>query len=277
MSKAFNLKVLWGGFMIRGSLAQNIGISMKTLNIWFEEQKLMVAPYCNIMCNFCSKDSDCICNGNDPGYLSKSMTPRQAVNWAVNSASKNKRVKIIKISGPGEPLYNFQVFETLRRLNSSLEDCILCICTNGLLLKEKAREISQLNVKIVEVSINAVFADSFTKLYSRIVNNGDVLSASAQTAEYMLKRQFEGIEACLELGMEVKVNTVYFPGINDRDIMEISNRCLRLGINHMCIISGSPRGKFRGIRMPTLAELASVQQEVSKIIPEVEIKSFIPY
>jgi nitrogen fixation protein NifB len=261
--------------MLNSQVNEKVSYNVKTFNAWFEGMSIPVAPACNMMCNFCSKDSDCVCNGNSPQYISKPMTPRQGVNFAINSTNKNHRIKILKICGPGEPLFNHQTFEVLRRLNNELPDFIYSISTNGLLLKEKAEELLKLNVKLVEVSINAAFNNSSEKLYSRILRGDKIISGFPMLSEDLLSAQIEGIRACVEKGIAVKVNSIYFPGINEKDLYFIAELINKIGVRAMCIISCIANGKLRGLRTPTMSELSAIQQEIAKILRDVEVKSFI--
>ncbi|MCX7708942.1 MAG: radical SAM protein [Clostridia bacterium] len=263
--------------MMYNSLAvKNSDLESKMLSTWFDEITLPVAPACNMMCNFCSKDCDCICNGNSPECLSKPMTPKQAVNWAQTSANKNKRLKIIKISGPGEPLCNSQTFEVLRRLNLEMPDSIYSLYTNGLQLDEKADELARLNVRSVTVSVNAIYPSTIMKLYSRLIKNSSVVMKSPQMASILVESQFKGIKKCMDHGIAVKVSSIYFPGINEDDIPAIAYRCREMGIYAMTLLSCYPNGKFVRAAVPSISELVSLQHELSKIVKEVEIKSFIP-
>ncbi len=262
--------------MQNNTVLQNSISYNKALNTWFEELALPVAPACNMMCNFCSKDSDCICNGNSPEYLSKSMTPKQAVDWALSQTNRNKRIKVIKICGPGEPLCNTQTFEVLRRLNIELPEHIYAISTNGLLLEEKVGELARLNVKIVSVAMNAVYIDTMLKLYSRIIKGSSVIVKSQEMADAILGSQIQGMKLCIGMGINVKINAIYFPGINYEDIIAIAKKCRDIGVKSISIISSYPNGKFIRTVMPSIGELAALQQELSKIVRDVEIKSFIP-
>lgn len=257
-------------------MKSNVLLGSKAFHVWFEELALPVAPSCNMMCNFCSKESDCICNGNNPDSLSKPMTPRQAVNWAVASVNKNKKIKVIRISGPGEPLFNNHTFEVLRRLNTELPEYTYSISTNGLQLDEKVEELEKLNVKEVNVSLNSIYNDTAQKLYSRIVKKNQIVAHSAEMAEILLNSQIEGIKHCVKSGIIVNINTIYFPGINHDDIYTIALKCKEWGVNSMCIISCYPNGKFQKQQIPSLAELVHLKQELSRVLQRIEIKSFIP-
>lgn len=240
----------------------------------FDEVILPVAPACNMMCNFCSKDIDCICNGNNPGNMSRVLTPRQAVSQAVAEAWKNRNTRIIRISGPGEPLCNNQTFEVLKRLNAELPDYIYSINTNGLQLEEKAKELVRLNVRRIEVSINAVFTGTMLKLYSRILKDKSVIVNPGLIAETLLNSQFKGLKTCIDGGIAVKVNIIYFPDINANDVPVIVSKAAELGVKTVCLLSCYPGGKMKDVRVPDLKEMVEMQRKLSNLIQVVELKCF---
>lgn len=248
-------------------------INHKAMKMWFEELNLSVAPACNMMCNFCSKDSDCMCNGNDPHFLSKSMTPRQAVNFASLAASKNSRARIIKISGPGEPLCNKQTFEVLKRINTQIKDCVLQVNTNGILLKEKAEELAELNVKIVSISMNAIYEETFKRLYSRIIKNESIVVDNKEISNIMLEGQIAGMNKCIELGILVRVNVVYYPDINEADIFEIARLCKSKGIKELKIFAGIKNSKMRNVRTPTGSEMIGFIERLATTVKDVRFET----
>lgn len=260
--------------MMNHAVKQGACVKERIMNAWFEELVLPVAPACNMMCNFCSKDSDCISNANNPGVLTRVMTPRQAVGWAVSCAKKNKRIKVIRISGPGEPLFNRQTFEVLKRLNAELPGYIYGVSTNGLLLKEKIDDLVRLNVKMVEVSINSLYAETSGRLYSRIIKDDRIITDRGSISETLLDSQIEGIKACRKNGIEVRVNTVCLLSINGTDVINIGNLCRELGVESLRLISSSPDGKLKGVRIPDMSEMSMFYETLSKSMQNVEIKSF---
>ncbi|MCX8131560.1 MAG: radical SAM protein [Clostridia bacterium] len=258
-----------------GSIAkEKISAKSRLITAWFEELALPVAPACNMMCNFCSRDSDCICNANNPSVLSRVMTPRQAVNWAVSCANKNKSIKVIKISGPGEPLFNKQTFEVLKRLNVHLPNHIFSISTNGLLLKERIDDLLRLNVGMVEVSLNSIYPESSYKLYSRLIKDERIINDKAKIADTLRESQIEGIKLCIKNGIEVKINTIFFPDINRDDIFNISELCRELGVKSMRLIPALPNGKLKAVHTPSLTEMTMLCELFSKKVSIVEIKTF---
>lgn len=254
---------------------QKIFLDDRPINIKNNELILPVAPACNLMCNFCSKDSDCVCNGNSPSVLSKSMTPRQAVNWAAATVKKNRRIRVIKITGPGEPLFNNQTFEVLKRLNTELSGYEYSVSTNGFLLSEKVEDLVKLNVSTVEVSINAVSPYIVRKLCSRAIYGSVVIINSDEMAQRLIRSQIEGLKKCMDYGITVKVNSIYFPGVNDDDLVLVAHKLRILGIKSIRIISCDPKGKFSRMRKPDIKDLVSIQQKLLSIMDEIEVENFV--
>lgn len=260
--------------MGRGLLEKTCVFNKKILNSWYESVSLPVAPMCNMMCNFCMRDADCICNGNDPSCLSRIMTPRQAVSHALSEVRKNSRARVIKITGPGEPLYNEQTFETLRRLNNEMPEFIFIINTNGLLLKEKIEELKELNVRMINVSVNAASIETAARLYSRIAVEGTSYRDLYEMSEKILNLQYEGIKECIAQGIRVGINTLYLRRINEDDIKEIALKYKRLGVKSMSLISKFQNNRLGCIDGMDFSLMENLRYTISKIMDDVEIKSF---
>lgn len=259
--------------MVDSMQKQHILINNKTINTWFESISLPVAPTCNMMCNFCMKDRDCISNGNNPEYLSRTMTPRQAVNWAKQSISENKRIKIIDIAGPGEPLYNVQTFETLKRLNIELPHCYYRINTNGLLLPDKINELVKLNVRMVNVSICSISIDGISRLYSRIVKDKSMITRGSDMAKTILELQYEGVRLCVANGINVGINAIYVKGVNENEILEMASKFSKIGVNSMHLISyNTNRNNY--VHLADLLSMEKLRNNISPIINDIEIKVY---
>jgi nitrogen fixation protein NifB len=116
---------------------------------------LPVARVCNIQCNYCIRDFDCV-NESRPGVAAKVLGPDDAIEMVRKVMAKYPYIKVIGIAGPGEPLANDETFETLRRLQEEFPNVIKCISTNGLLLPEKIDLLQKYNVGNVTVTLNAI-------------------------------------------------------------------------------------------------------------------------
>jgi nitrogen fixation protein NifB len=240
-----------------------------------KELSLPVAPACNMMCSFCTKNVECLCNGNKKRYVRRPMTPRQAVNYALESIENDLEIKRFVIDGPGESLVNRQTFEVFRRLNKVLPNYEYKVSTNGLILNEKADELNRLNINIVDVSLNAIYEETISVLYSRIILGENVINDFFEIKEILLKGQLEGIKKCVDYGIEVNVNCMFFPGINDNDILAIASICKNIGVNKVKYISCYPSGKLKNIHIPTLKELSIKKEKISKLLESLGEEKFV--
>ncbi|MDO5845680.1 MAG: radical SAM protein, partial [Methanocorpusculum sp.] len=171
-----------------------------------------VAPKCNIQCNYCVRDYDCV-NESRPGVTSEVLSPSAALERIDEVVTKMKHIRVVGIAGPGDPLANEETFETLKQVHAKYPDTILCISTNGMLLPDKLDELLSYNVKNITVTLNAVDPAVGEKIYS-FVEYGGKRYHGREGAELLLDHQLKGIEAAVKNGVLVKINTVYIPGVN---------------------------------------------------------------
>jgi cyclic pyranopterin phosphate synthase len=94
----------------------------------------------------------------------------------------------------------------LRRLSAIPGLRQLVLTTNGLLLPEMARELKEAGVQRLNISLDSLRPDVF----SRITRGGD------------LGRVREGIAAAVETGFPVKLNMVVMRGVNDDELADFA-------------------------------------------------------
>ena len=229
----------------------------------FGRMHLAVAPKCNIQCNYCIREFDCV-NESRPGVTSQVLTPEEAIRHVREVIADFPYIKVIGIAGPGEPLYNEETFETLRLLKKEFPHLIKCFSTNGLLLPEKIDLLKDLGVSNVTVTLSAVDPDIGMKIYSFVNYHGKKYTGR-EAAEILLENQLEGLERSVELGMVTKVNTVLIPTINDQHIIEVAKKIKEIGVYLQNIMSLIPQYKFADITPPTMAEKRAMQDECGKI------------
>ena len=79
--------------------------------LW-ERIHLPVAIKCNLQCHYCSNQLTS-CTSIGPGGCQKSMTVEDAISCLEKEMIRSGNLKIVAVSGPGEPLYNEATFQTL--------------------------------------------------------------------------------------------------------------------------------------------------------------------
>ncbi len=227
---------------------------------------LPVAPKCNIQCNYCIRDFDCV-NESRPGVTSRVLRPEEALDLVRNVVKEYPFVKVVGIAGPGEPLANPETFEALRLVHEEFPHLIMCISTNGLALPESIEELAKYDVGNVTVTLNAVDPAIGEKIYSWVEYDGKKYHGR-EAAELLLSQQLKGIEMAVAKKMFVKINTVYIPGINDEHIPEIAKKVGEMGAFTFNVIPLIPQYRFAGITPPTQKDKREMQDRCAPYIKQ---------
>ena len=225
-----------------------------------------VAPKCNIQCNYCIRDFDCV-NESRPGVTTKVLNPDDAMELVKKALDEYGYIKVIGIAGPGEPLANEETFETLRRLNEQYPNVIKCISTNGLLLPDKIDLLQKYDVGNITVTLNAIDPEIGAKIY-QFVNYEGKHYTGIKGAKILLSQQLKGIEEAVKRHMIVKINTVYIPGINDKHIPEIAKKVAEMGVYTFNVIPLIAQYKFANITPPTMEMKRKMQDECTKYVKQ---------
>jgi nitrogen fixation protein NifB len=194
------------------------------------------------------------------------MNPEDVVLGVERAIEKNPLIEVVGISGPGEPLFNQETFKTLRLIGEKFPFLKLCVCTNGLLLPEKAKILKELNVKSLTVTINAVDPKITSKISSYSIVKGKKIEGISG-AEFLISKQLEGLKIASELGLLIKINTVLIPGINIDHVRDIAYKIHKRGAFILNIMPLIPLGEFKNLRAPTCEELIFAREQCESIIP----------
>ncbi len=233
----------------------------------FGRAHLPVAPKCNIQCNYCVRKFDCV-NESRPGVTSEILSPEQALQKITDIIAEHPYIKVVGIAGPGDPLFNDATFETFRLIHEKFPDLILCVSTNGLLLPDKIDLLEKYGVTNVTVTMNALDPDVAAEIYQFINYQGKRYDSGREMGELLISKQIEGIRLAVERKMLVKVNTVYIPGINDSQILEIAKKISSMGVYIHNIIPLISQAKFAHIKPPTLEEKLAMQEQCKPYVKQ---------
>jgi nitrogen fixation protein NifB len=232
----------------------------------FGRMHLAVAPKCNIQCNYCQRDYDCV-NESRPGVTSRIVTPEESVALVRDVLEKHQFIRVIGIAGPGDPLANEETFEALRLIKEHFPETIRCISTNGLNLPERIDELAELGVGNVTVTMNALDPEVGAKIYDHIDYHGKRYTG-VEAAKILIANQLEGVEEAARHGMIVKINTVWVPGVNDDEIVEIAERTSKLGAYTFNLIPVIPQYRFKDVVPPTPAQKREMQDRCAPFIKQ---------
>lgn len=228
---------------------------------------LAVAPDCNLGCRYCER---CVGAHTDgmagPGTATRVLSPAEA-NALVSEVRRDGWLHVVGIAGPGEPLANRATLATLRLLQQTQPDLLLCLSTNGLELEAAFPDLLDVGVRSLTVTINAVHPRTAARLYAWAAIDGRWLSGEA-AAQHILRRQWDGLAAAVRAGFLVKVNSVLIPGITGAELESVACRAGSLGAHRHNIMPLIPRGQMRRRRAPTAAELEHARARCERWIPQ---------
>jgi nitrogen fixation protein NifB len=230
---------------------------------------LPVAPKCNMQCNYCNRDFECV-NESRPGVSSTILTPRQAADYLDTVLQKMQDIAVVGIAGPGDPFANAsETLETLHLVRERHPEMMLCLATNGLELSRHVADLARLKISHVTVTVNAVDPEVGRSIYAwaRVDRK---MYRGVDAARIILEKQLEGIRELKKNGMVVKINTVIIPGINDGHVEEIA-KCvsgMKADIFN-CIplyhVAGTP---FASISSPSQDQMESIRERVKTYLPQ---------
>jgi len=226
----------------------------------FSRVHLPVASKCNIQCNFCDRQYDCV-NESRPGVTSVILSPGQALVYFDKVMQRVPNISVMGIAGPGDPMANpVETLETLSLVRDKYPDILLCLATNGLMLPQYVDQLAKLKTSHVTVTVNAVDPDIGSQIYAW-VKDGKHILRGREAAELLLSRQIEGIKLLKSKGITVKINFILIPGINDRHSGDVAKMVRSLGadiFNCMPLIPASGSA-FGGLTPPSAEMVKTVR------------------
>lgn len=228
-----------------------------------------LVPRCNIKCAYCNRRSSCA-HENRPGLADKVLSVDEALSLVAEK--RNTNLKIIGLSGPGDPFSDPQkLFDFMRRLREIHGDRYeLCISTNGLTLHEHIGELRELNVHFITLTINAIDPDVLEPLVEWVKEKG-VTYRGKEAAQRLLAGQMKSLKAAVVAGIRCKINTVIVPDVNQHELAALL-RCMKaLGAERGNLIPLIPVKGTRFERTPTLAlqEYEEIVHSAAAILDQV--------
>lgn len=162
--------------------------------------RLSVTDKCNLRCIYCMPEE-----GVKKVEHIDMLTSEEILMACEVAVSLG--IRKIRVTG-GEPLVRkgiLDILRSIRKINGLNE---LCITTNGTLLKEYAKDLKDIGVDRINISLDTLDSEKY-KYITRIGNLNDAKA---------------GIEEVLNLGFKkIKINTVLIGGFNDDEIEKLVN------------------------------------------------------
>ena len=168
--------------------------------------RLSVTDRCDLACVYCMPPS-----GEDEHAVRRDLLSfEEAVR--VISVFANAGIRRVRFTG-GEPLVRKDIVRLVELVHRRTEVEQLVMTTNATRLSELARPLRDAGLHGVNVSIDSLDATRFKEL----TRGGD------------LGRVLAGVHAALDVGLEVKLNTVPLRGKNDDELARLVDWAWELG------------------------------------------------
>ena len=225
---------------------------------------LPVSPACNIQCRFCQRGFNK--SENRPGVCAGILQPAEALDVVKRALELCPQITVAGIAGPGDTLATDHAIETFRLISRQYPDLVCCLSTNGLRLAERAKELVEVGVKTITVTVNAADAQTLARICSYAIIDGRQESGEL-AAKKLLAAQKKGIRRTVELGLVVKLNTVLIPGINDFQIGEVAKLGAQLGVHFINVIPLIPQHEMVNYPVPTCQELNLARSIAEQYLP----------
>jgi GTP 3',8-cyclase len=171
----------------------------------FKTLRVSLTNTCNFGCTYCV-DGEVV-----EKKLTQQLNPEQLVKIIQNLNNKLD-FDTIRLTG-GEPTLYKGLIELVRNL-SKLNVPLKMTC-NGFLLSKMAKELSDAGLESINISLDAIDEVVFEEMAKR---KG-------------LSQVLEGIESCLENGIQVKLNSVIMNGLNDSQVLPLFDYAKKKGIS----------------------------------------------
>ncbi|MBP2017094.1 cyclic pyranopterin phosphate synthase [Symbiobacterium terraclitae] len=200
--------------------------------------RVSVTDRCNLRCVYCMPLQG-VTLGPHHEYLTYEELTR------VIKAAVELGIDRIRVTG-GEPLVRKDIVKFLAQLKPlGVKD--LSLSTNGLLFPKMAKDLKAAGVDRLNISLDTLRPDRFTKIARMPGSPADVLAA---------------VDAALELGMEpVKLNMVVIRGWNDDELADMARLTLDKPI-HMRYIEVMPFSEAYTFTWENLVSAAEMRERL---------------
>jgi cyclic pyranopterin phosphate synthase len=201
--------------------------------------RVSVTDRCNLRCTYCMSE--------DMQFLPKRDLLTLEELERVCGAFVARGVKRLRLTG-GEPLMRKGIMDLVRALSRHLKDGALeelTLTTNGVRLREFARDLAEAGVKRVNVSLDSLDRATFARI------------ARAN----QLPQVLDGIAAAQEAGIKVKINTVALKRDNAEELPKLIAWAHAGGMD-ITLIETMPLGAVDEDRTDQFLSLQTVRQEL---------------
>jgi len=203
--------------------------------------RLSVTDRCDLRCTYCMAESMVF-------LPRKELLTFEEMDRLV-SAFITRGVRKIRLTG-GEPLLRRDVMPFIQGLSRHLQTQAIdeiTLTTNGTQLSKYADDLARAGVKRINVSLDSRDPETFAQL----------------TRRDRLVQVVGGIEAALDAGLKIKLNTVAMKGVNQAEIPDLMVWAHGKGMD-MTLIEVMPMGEIDEDRLDQFLPLSVVRDDLEK-------------
>ncbi len=202
--------------------------------------RLSVTDRCDLRCTYCMSEKMTFLPKRD--VLSLEELDQLA------TAFIDRGVKKIRISG-GEPLVRRDLMSLLRRLSGRLGNGLeeLTLTTNATQLSKYAKELAEIGVKRINISLDTLNDQTFEML----------------TRRRKLSDVLKGVDAAQEAGLKLKINTVALKETNEDEIPSLISWAHGRGMD-LTLIEVMPLGEVEEDRVDQYLPLTAVRDSLEQ-------------
>ena len=224
----------------------------------FNRLELSVASRSNVGCKYCDTKTE------GSRAAKKVDTAQEAIEYVRLAAKSDPRLRVISISGSGDPLAGEVTFELLRMVQKEFPHFTRCVATNGLLLPKKLERLTELGVSALTLNVNAVDPEVGSQIYSYIRLNGKTLRGR-EAFEVLSINQLEGLRNAADAGMMVQVYVVYIAGVNSEHLVEVARIVRSLGAYVIDVVPLALDVGSGGLGGADALEIAQIRRECEDV------------
>lgn len=167
--------------------------------------RVSLTDFCNLRCSYCMPASGLT-------FLSsKDLLSREEIVRMVRIGTEHLGITQVRLTG-GEPLTRPDLPEIIAGISALPSAPDVSLTTNAIGLEVRAAQLRAAGLDRINVSLDSVVSETFERI----------------TRRPLLHRVLEGIDAAREAGLTpIKINAVLMPGVNDHELPDLLDWCLR--------------------------------------------------
>ena len=173
--------------------------------------RISVTDKCNFRCDYCMPIEK---YGHDYKFLPKNKILSFEEIIMIINAMIPLGLRKIRITG-GEPLLRKDLTRLIKMIRELGESFDIALTTNGTLLGKHASRLFNAGLNRVTVSIDAIEEEMFQYMSNSSITPNMIVS---------------GIQEAVRVGLEVKANTVIVKGVNESQILPLTELFYRLNV-----------------------------------------------